>query len=107
MSYIDLMALLERAPAMRKAGMYAVQSPVEMPRKELGVLSGMGVAGTLDWFGMLEIPFLAGQPWSLQDDQRGAAVVVISKISRQNYSVKNPLSVKASRCGDGRIRWWV
>ena len=47
MSYIDLMALLERAPAMRKAGMYAVQSPVEMPRKELGVLSGMGVAGTL------------------------------------------------------------
>ncbi|WP_374518213.1 ABC transporter permease [Undibacterium squillarum] len=99
MSYIDLMALLERAPAMRKAGMYAVQSPVEMPRKELGVLSGMGVAGTLDWFGMLEIPFLAGQPWSLQDDQRGAAVVVISK----NFAAK--LFGKESALGKSITMW--
>lgn len=79
MTYQDVVNLLKSPAGVRRTALYGIAPPVEPPRKELPPFIATGMAPTRDFFAMFEVPFLRGQPWSAQDDARGADVVVLSR----------------------------
>jgi len=82
-SYIDAMNLLKSGQGERRTAMYGIALPVEPPRKDLQPFNASGMAPTRDFFAMFDVPFLHGQPWSAEDDARGADVVVLSRASAE------------------------
>ena len=83
MSYIDAINLLKSGQGERRTAMYGVELPIEPPRKDLQPFSAVGMAPTRDFFAMFDVPFVHGQPWSIEDDARGADVVVLSRASAE------------------------
>jgi len=91
-TYPDVMNLLKSGQGVRRTGLYGVAAPIEPPRKDLPAFSAQGMAPTRDFFAMFEVPFLRGQPWSAQDDERGADVVVLSReIAEKLFGETNPV----------------
>src|SRR5690349_2403190 len=78
-TYQDAMNLLKSGQGERRVALYGIAAPIEPPRKDLPAFSASGVAPTRDFFAMFDVPFLRGQTWSAQDDERGADVVVLSR----------------------------
>jgi putative ABC transport system permease protein len=99
-TYPDLMNLLKSGQGVRRTGLYGIAAPIEPPRKDLPAFSAQGVAPTRDFFAMFEVPFLRGQAWSAQDDERGADVVVLSReIAEKLYGEADPVGRRINVMG--------
>ncbi|KQQ96300.1 ABC transporter permease [Massilia sp. Leaf139] len=99
-SYPDVMNLLKSGQGIRRTGVYGVSAPIEPPRKDLPAFSGNGMAPTRDFFAMFDVPFLRGQAWSAQDDERGADVVVLSReIAERLFGESNPVGQRITMLG--------
>ncbi len=79
LTHRDAMTLWERADGLRKTPLYGINPAIDAGRADLPPFFSDGVAVGRDFFAMFEVPFLHGQPWSADDDARGAAVAVISR----------------------------
>ena len=92
LSYQDAMNLLRKHPAERATAMFGTGMPIEPPRKDIPAFQAYGLAPTRDFFAMFEVPFLHGQPWSADDEARGANVVVLNgSIAEKLYGDANPV----------------
>jgi putative ABC transport system permease protein len=99
-TYPDVMNLLKSGQGVRRTGLYGIAAPIEPPRKDLPAFSAQGVAPTRDFFAMFEVPFLRGQAWSTQDDERGADVVVLSRdIAEKLFGEANPVGQRINVMG--------
>jgi putative ABC transport system permease protein len=112
-SYPDVQNLLKSGQGVRRTGLYGVSAPIEPPRKDLPAFSASGMAPTRDFFAMFDVPFLHGQPWSAQDDERGADVVVLSReIAEKLFGEASPVGQRIKVMGSpftivGVIDKWV
>jgi putative ABC transport system permease protein len=75
----DAMALWEQARGKRQTPIYGISPAIDSGRPDLPPFFSEGVAVGRDFFDMFEVPFLHGQHWSAQEDEQGAAVVVIGR----------------------------
>jgi putative ABC transport system permease protein len=92
LSYTDASNLLRGGPALRRFAMQGMSGAIEPARTDMAVLSVQGVATSRDFFGMLDVPFLHGQPWSEADDKAGADVAVISSgLAEKLFGQANPV----------------
>jgi putative ABC transport system permease protein len=99
-TYQDVMNLLKSGQGIRRTGLYGIAAPIEPPRKDLPAFSASGMAPTRDFFAMFDVPFLHGQPWSVQDDERGADVVVLSReISEKMFGEASPVGQRINVMG--------
>jgi putative ABC transport system permease protein len=100
LSYIDVANLLKSGKGERRAAMYGVQLPVEPPRKDIPAFSSTGMAPGRDFFAMFDVPFIHGQPWTEQDDARGADVVVLSReIAEKLFGTTDPVGQRITMRG--------
>jgi putative ABC transport system permease protein len=74
-SYRDAMALMQAHRGERQAAMYQVALNVAIPSGRLVQVPGR--ATFADFFSMFEVPFRSGGPWSQQEDEDRANVVVL------------------------------
>ncbi|MFC5477867.1 ABC transporter permease [Massilia suwonensis] len=99
-TYPDVMNLLKSGQGVRRTGLYGISAPIEPPRKDLPAFSAQGVAPTRDFFAMFEVPFVRGQAWSAQDDERGADVIVLSRaIAEKLFGEANPVGQRINVMG--------
>lgn len=91
-TYIDAMNFLRDGHGERRTVLYGVSAPLEPVRKDLPVMSVTGLALTRDFFAMMDVPFLHGQPWSDADERAGAEVVVLSHdLAEKLFGADNPV----------------
>jgi putative ABC transport system permease protein len=99
-SYPDVMNLLKSGQGVRRTGLFGISAPIEPPRKDLPAFSASGMAPTRDFFAMFDVPFLHGQAWSAQDDERGADVVVLSReIAEKLFGEASPVGQRIKVMG--------
>jgi putative ABC transport system permease protein len=99
-SYPDVMNLLKSGQGVRRTGLFGISAPIEPPRKDLPAFSASGMAPTRDFFAMFDLPFLHGQAWSAQDDERGADVVVLSReIAEKLFGEASPVGQRIKVMG--------
>ncbi len=99
-TYQDVQNLLKSGQGERRTGLYGIAAPIEPPRKDLPAFSAQGMAPTRDFFAMFEVPFLRGQPWSVQDDARGADVVILSReIAEKLFGQNDPVGQRLNVMG--------
>jgi putative ABC transport system permease protein len=112
-SYPDVLNLLKSGQGVRRTGLFGISAPIEPPRKDLPAFSASGMAPTRDFFAMFDVPFLHGQAWSAQDDERGADVVVLSReIAEKLFGEASPVGQRVKVMGTpftivGVIDKWV
>jgi putative ABC transport system permease protein len=100
LSYIDAANLLAGGHGERRTALYGISEPIEPARKDLPPITPQGIAPTRDFFGMLDVPFLYGQPWSEADDKAGADVVVLSRaLSEKLFGAVNPVGQRLRMSG--------
>ena len=75
----DAMALWERGEGERQTPIYGISPPIDSGRADLPPFFNDGLAVGRDFFAMFDVPFLHGQPWSAEDDERGTQVAVIGR----------------------------
>ena len=78
-TYTDVSNWLKDGKGERRAALYGISALIEPDRKDLPVIAAKGIAPTRDFFAMMDVPFLYGQPWSEADERAGADVVVLSQ----------------------------
>ncbi|AWL05094.1 ABC transporter permease [Massilia oculi] len=101
MSYQDAANLLRDGQGERRTAMYGVLLPIEPPRKDMSAFKSSGIAPTRDFFAMFDVPFLHGQAWSEQDDERGADVVVLGRaMSEKLFGDANPVGQRLTLMGN-------
>lgn len=99
-SYPEVQNLLKSGQGVRRTGLYGISAPVEPPRKDLPAFTANGMAPTRDFFAMFDVPFLHGQTWSVQDDERGADVVVLSRaIAEKLFGETSPVGQRIKVMG--------
>jgi putative ABC transport system permease protein len=99
-SYPDVLNLLKSGQGLRRTGLFGISAPIEPPRKDLPAFSASGMAPTRDFFAMFDVPFLHGQAWSAQDDERGADVVVLSReIAEKLFGEASPVGQRIKVMG--------
>ena len=99
-TYPDVMNLLKSGQGIRRTGLYGISAAIEPPRKDLPAFSAQGVAPTRDFFAMFDVPFVRGQAWSAQDDERGADVIVLSRdIAEKLFGEANPVGQRINVMG--------
>lgn len=79
MSWTDVDNLLRDAKGLRQTALYGVAPAIDPGREDLPPFREDGMATTRDVFPMFDMPFVAGGPWSVEDDARGADVAVIGR----------------------------
>jgi len=101
MSYKDATNLLRAKPGDRGTAIYGTGMPIEPPRTDIPAFTGFGLAPTRDFFAMFEAPFLHGQPWSVEDETRGANVVVLGRaVAEKMFGEANPVGQRLRMGGD-------
>ena len=79
LTYRDAVNLKNAKPGLRKSAVMRV-SPVVTPAKtDKKPFFGDGIAVHADFFAMMDVPFIAGGPWSASDDSRGGHAVVLKE----------------------------
>src|SRR5690606_20532637 len=73
----DALALWEANTGVRQTPIYGVSPPIDSGRPDLPPFFSEGLAVGRDFFAMFDVPFVHGQAWSAEDDQRGTQVAVI------------------------------
>ena len=92
MTYKDVSNFLASKQGERRTALYRIGVVIEPARADLGVVPVEGVAATVDFFAMFDLPFLYGQAWRDVDDKNGADVVVLSrKTSEKLFGAVNPV----------------
>lgn len=100
LSYTDATNFLKSGQGERRTVLYGISAAIEPPRKDIGVFSAGGIAPTRDFFAMMEVPFLHGQPWTEADEARGADVVVLSReTSEKVFGDANPVGRRLNVMG--------
>jgi putative ABC transport system permease protein len=90
LTYRDAMAFMQAKMGVRQTAMYAVGMDLEPPVGRAFDVSGRAVFA--DFFTMFEAPFANGAPWSAQDDEGRANVVVLgSKLADRLFPRINPV----------------
>ncbi len=79
LSWLDIEQLLRQHIARRQSAMYGVGFSVIPQDAAQPPFDVDGRAVNADFFAMFEVPFQYGAPWTADDDQRGAEVVVIGQ----------------------------
>ena len=79
MTRTDSEALLRVAKADRQAMMTSGNAAVEPQRAGLAPFFADGRWTSADFFAMFQVPFIAGAPWTADDDTRGTRVAVITR----------------------------
>ncbi len=77
MSWTDVDNLLRDAKGLRQTALYGVGPAIDPGRGDLAPFREQGMAVTRDVFPMFDMPFVAGGPWSTEDEARGADVAII------------------------------
>jgi putative ABC transport system permease protein len=77
MTWTDVDNLLRDAKGLRQTAIYGIGPTITPAREDLAPFFEGGMAITRDYFPMFDVPFVAGGPWSAEDDARGADVAVI------------------------------
>jgi putative ABC transport system permease protein len=92
LTYRDAVALKNAKPGLRKSAVMRI-SPVVAPAKtDEKPFFGDGIAVHGDFFAMMDVPFVAGGPWSATDDARGGHVVVLREsMADRLYGDENPV----------------
>jgi putative ABC transport system permease protein len=94
------MNLLKGGFGERRTAMYALAPAIEPARKDMPVISALGVAATRDFFPMFEVPFEHGQAWSEADDKAGADVVVLGReMAEKLFGSANPVGQRIRMSG--------
>jgi putative ABC transport system permease protein len=75
----DAEALLRAAKADRQALMVGGGAMIQPERTDLHPFFADSRWTSADFFAMFRVPFIAGAPWTADDDQRAARVVVIAR----------------------------
>lgn len=92
MSYRDAVNFLNSKAGERRTALFGISMPLEPERKDLGVFVVRGIATGGDYFNMFEAPFLHGQGWAPEADQRGGNVTVINrKLSEKLFGDADPV----------------
>ena len=78
-TYLDALALMEKAPALRQAASTAVSIVIEPANVESRPFEAQGRVTYKDFFAMFDIPFLYGAPWDAEADRDGEHVIVLSR----------------------------
>jgi len=100
MSYLDAANLLRSGQGERRTAMYGLEVAIEPPRKDIPAFNASGLAPTRDFFAMFDVPFLHGQAWSEEDDQRGADVVVLGRATADRlFGQANPVGQRLMMMG--------
>jgi putative ABC transport system permease protein len=79
MARADSEALLRAAKADRQAMMTSGAAAIEPDRAGLAPFFADGRWTSFEFFAMFRVPFLAGAPWTADDDTRSARVAVIAR----------------------------
>ncbi len=80
---------------------------IQPERADLGLVRSQGLAPTLDFFAMFEVPFQYGGPWAPEADANGADVVVLSQaLAEKLYGKDNPVG-KRVRMFDSDFQSWA
>ena len=101
----DALALWEAGKGLRQTPIYGVSPPIDSGRSDLPPFFSEGLAVGRDFFAMFDVPFVHGQPWSAEDDQRGTQVAVISRsLAERVYGEDvNPVG-QSIRASDGEYQ---
>jgi putative ABC transport system permease protein len=92
MSYRDAVNLLNGKGGERRTAIFGVGMALEPERKDVGVFVVRGAATTADYFNMFDAPFLRGQGWAPDADQRGDDVTVLSrKLAEKLFGDADPI----------------
>lgn len=92
MTYPDALNLLRKHPAERATAMFATGMAVEPPRTDIPAFQAYGLAPTRAFFAMFDVPFLHGQPWTADDEARGANVVILNRtVAEKLFGDANPV----------------
>lgn len=96
----DAVGLKAAAKGKRQTAIYGVRPPIDSGRPDLPPFFAEGLAVHADFFPMFDVPFVAGGPWSAEDDERGARVVVIrAALASRLFGDADPIG-KTIRLGD-------
>jgi putative ABC transport system permease protein len=99
-TYQDAMNILKSGQGVRRTALYAISAPIQPPRTDMTPFNASGLVPTRDFFAMMDVPFLHGQPWSEQDDARGADVVVLSRdLAEKIYGSADPVGQRITLLG--------
>lgn len=99
-SYQDAQNILKSGLGVRRTALYGIAVPIQPPRTDMQPFNASGLAPTRDFFAMMDVPFIHGQPWSEQDDARGADVVVLSReLSEKLYGNADPVGQRLTLLG--------
>ena len=78
-TYRDAVNYLRSGPGVRRTALYDVATSVEPERREDPLIDVAGIATTMDYFKMFDVPFRYGGAWTAADDERGTHVAVLSR----------------------------
>jgi len=100
-TYQDAMNLLRNPPAERGVAIFATGMPVEPPRAGSAPFQSYGLAPTRAFFAMFDVPFRYGQPWSEEDEARGANVVILNRtVAEKMFGEANPVGQRLRMGGE-------
>lgn len=92
LTYRDAVAISGAKKGVHQAILYGVGPVIESPIPNTPPVFDRGIATTAGLFPMLDVPFVRGGPWSEQDDERGARVVVLKEtISNKVFGAADPI----------------
>jgi putative ABC transport system permease protein len=78
-SYLDAIGLMSAHAARRQSAMYTTGFALTPANPDLRPFQVQARAAYTDFFGMFNVPFRYGGPWTAADDESHAAVVVIDR----------------------------
>jgi putative ABC transport system permease protein len=79
LTYIDVMGLMNAHAAKRQTGMYAALLSLRPPDPKQKPTKVIARVANADFFPMFDVPFKFGGPWGASEDEKRAAVVVITR----------------------------
>jgi putative ABC transport system permease protein len=104
LSYGDAVALRDARKAARQSALIRIGPVIDAGRGDVPPFFGEGLAVDADFFGMLEIGFVRGGPWTLDDDRRAARVVVLTqKIADRVFGSTDPVGKTVRIAGNDHV----
>ena len=92
MSFRDTEALLAARPGLRQTAVYGLNPSVDSGRPDLAPFLTEGLAVTADFFAMFDVPFVRGNAWSSEEDERGAQVAIIAQtLAERVFGDEDPI----------------
>jgi putative ABC transport system permease protein len=92
MTYQDANNLLNSKIGIRRTAIYGANSVIESGSKITTPVLIQGIAPTLDFFKMFEVPFRFGSPWTQDDEQKKSDVIVLTRVlSEKLFGDANPV----------------